>query len=108
MTPKKTITIIALVSVLMFVSGCLDSSRKESAQLRWQRTMDKARVQAAQQSLEEGRLAYAERILEGRQSSDMKAPLADEILLLETRIHNENEQFAKAGATTKSIEEMIY
>lgn len=108
MTPKKTITIIALVSVLVFVSGCLDANRKESAQQRWQRTMDKARVQAAQQSLEEGRLAYAERILEGHQSSDMKAPMTDEVLLLEARIHNENEQFAKAGSAIKSIEEMIY
>ena len=108
MTPKKTITIIALVSVLMFVSGCLESNRKESAQLRWQRTMDQARVQAAQQSLEEGRLAYAERILERRQSSGMKAPMTDEVLLLEARIHNEKEKFAKAGAMIKSIEEMIY
>ena len=108
MTPKNTIMIIALVSVLMFVSGCLESSRKESAQLRWQRTMDQARVQAAQQSLEDGRLAYAERILEGRQSSDMKASMTNEILLLETRIQNENEQFAKAGTEIKSIEEMIY
>ena len=108
MTPKRTIMIIALVSVLMFVSGCLESNRKESAQLRWQRTMDQARLEAAQQSLDEGRLAYAGRILEGRQSSDMKAPMKKEVLLLETRIQNENEQFAKVGKEIKSIEEMIY
>ena len=108
MTPKNTIIIIALVSVLIFVSGCLESGRKESAQMRWQRTMDHARLEAAQQSLEEGRLVYAERVLEGRQSCDLKASTENEILELEARIQTESEQFAKADKEIKSIEEMIY
>lgn len=108
MTHKKVITIIAFVSVLMAVSGCTESSRKESAQLKWQRTMNQARLEAAQQSLEEGRLVYAERILKGRQSSGLKAPLENKALQLEARIQNENEQYAKAGTAIKSIEEMIY
>ena len=108
MAHKKMITLIAAVLVLVTVSGCLESDRKESAQLRWQRTMDQAKLEAAQQSLEQGQLAYAERILDECESSDPESPLANEVQQIRARVQHESNQYAKAGTEIKSIEEMIY
>ena len=108
MAHKKMITIIAAVLVLVTVSGCLESGRKESAQLRWQRTMDQAKLEAAQQSLEQGQLAYAEKILDECENSSPESPLASEVQQIRERVQHESNQYAKAGSEIKSIEEMIY
>jgi len=100
---------IAATLLVMTVSGCLDGNRKESAKLRWERTMDKARIQAAQQSFEEGRLVYAERILEDCQRcSDPQSPLSRQAQQILAKVHYENEQYAKAGHHITSIDDMIY
>jgi len=102
------ITFIAAVLVLVTVSGCLENDQKGSAHLRWQRTMDQARLEAAQQSLEQGRLAYAERILKECKHTDPESPLAVEAQQIRKRVQHESSQYAKAGEKIKSIEEMIY
>lgn len=108
MTHAKNITLIALVSALVTLSGCLESGRNESAQLRWQRTMNQARLQAAQNSLQQGQLELAERLMEEHQATGPKAAVNEQARQVEAEIQHERKQFAKAGIEVKSIEEMVY
>ena len=109
MAYRKMMTIITVVLLVTVVSGCGSGSRKHSAQLRWERTMDQARVEAARQSFEEGRLVYAERVLkECRQCSDPKSPLAGEAQQILAKVQLENERYAAAGQLPQSIEDMTY
>ena len=62
-------TIFILIAVCVFampvVCGCdAGGTRKESAAVRWEKTMDQVRVEAARESLAQGRYAYARRVLE--------------------------------------------
>lgn len=107
MAIRNGITIIATVLLLVVISGC--NSREESAQLRWQRTMDQARLQAAQESFEDGQLTYAQRILrECNRCSDPKYPLAGQVQELMGRIEDEQKRYAIAGNQTEDPEEMAY
>ena len=109
MAHRNIIIIFAAALMLTVVSGCLDSSRKESAQLRWQQTMDQARLKAAEQSLDQGQLVYARRILrECDQCSDPKSPLAAQMQQILTEIQTEHARYAKAGREVKSLEEIAY
>ncbi|MBL7214122.1 MAG: hypothetical protein ISS71_00425 [Phycisphaerae bacterium] len=109
MAHRNIITLSAAVLVALMVSGCLDSSREQSTQLRWQRTMDQARLQAAQQGLQEGRLVYAQRILkECDQCSDPKSPLAEQMEQILAKIQSEHNHYAKAGQEIAGIEDMTY
>lgn len=108
MVHKNFVIIVAAGLLLGCMCGCSDSSRKVSAQLRWQRTMDRARLQAAAQSLEEGRLTYAERILnECAQCSDPASDFAEQVTQLRARIRTERIRYAKADAQANP-EEMTY
>jgi len=69
----KNSILIALLALLLLtpLAGCGESnSRTASAQRRWQRVIEQARLEAAQQSIEEGRLLYAVRLLEDLVESD--------------------------------------
>jgi hypothetical protein len=108
MVHKNFIIIVAAGLLLGCVCGCSDGSRKLSAQLRWQRTLDQARLQAAAKSLQEGRLAYAERILnECAQCSDPASDFAEQVTQLRSRIRSERIRYAKADAQANP-EEMTY
>jgi hypothetical protein len=109
MTYKNIMTIVSGILVLTVVSGCLDADRKESSRLRWQRTMDQARLQAAQQSLEEGRLTYAQHVLDGcEQCADPASDLAGQVEQLRARIYAEQNRYAKADNEAETPEEMTY
>jgi len=106
---QKITLVIAAGLLLVTVCGCLESSRKESAQMRWQRTMDQARLAAAQQSIEDGRLAYAERILsECGQNSDPASDVARQVEQLRSRIQTQRQQYAKADDETVNHDQMTY
>lgn len=64
---KKLTTILfaAFVLVLIAAAGCdVNASRKQSAQKRFEESMNQARMEAARQSLAQGRYAYARKVLE--------------------------------------------
>lgn len=65
MAHTKIILIAAGAFAVLSLAGCSESSnRVSSTQRRWDRVMEKARIEAAQQSIEQGRLEYAVRLLE--------------------------------------------
>jgi Tfp pilus assembly protein PilF len=92
MQTKLYIMIIAVLAMAT-LSGCLDSARKESAQSRWQRTMDKARLQAAHESVEQGNLAYAQKVLEDCVESNSSVSADAQVML--AQIQNDRQQYAK-------------
>lgn len=106
----KSMIIILAVLVVISVSGCQDSSRTDSsASRRWQRTMNEAKLQAAQQGLQEGRLMYAQRILKDCQSQvEPDSRYAEQVSQMLAQIQTENNRYAKAGQEVTSIEEMAY
>jgi Tfp pilus assembly protein PilF len=59
----KSYILLAVVVVLL-QAGCSESARTASAHRRFDRVMEQARIDAALQSIEEGRLQYAILILE--------------------------------------------
>ena len=61
-----TTTLFAIVAaVLLMIAGCdMSASRKQGAQMRFEETMDQARLETARRSLVEGRYAYARKVLE--------------------------------------------
>ena len=93
MKTKNTMMAILVAFALVTLSGCLDSARKTSAQNRWQRTMDKARIQAAQESLEQGNVAYAQLVLEDCLESN--SSISHDAQLMLAQIRTTQEQFAK-------------
>ena len=109
MAHRNRVMVFMAVVLLAIASGCSDSSRNESAQIRWQQRMDQARVEAAQKGLDQGRLTYAQRILrECRRCSDPKSPLAGQAEQIRVKIENEQNRYAKAEQPVESPEETAY
>lgn len=109
MAHKSSILIIAAGLLLITLCGCLDSTRKESSQLRWQRRMDRVRLQAAAQSVDEGRLIYAERVLnECGQCSDPTSDVAVQVEQLRVRIQAERNRYAKLDSQPANPDQMTY
>lgn len=67
--------------------------------------MDQARLQAAQESIEQGQLAYAEQILE---DCSTDSPDHEKTLKMLTKVRNTHYQFAKARQEDQSPEEQVY
>jgi len=74
---KTTLNILLTAALLMLAVGCDSGSRKQSVQLRWEETMDEVRLQAARQSLAEGRYDYAQRVLEPCKNKDAEKLMAE-------------------------------
>ena len=84
---------LAAVFVLM-LAGCQEGAQTASAQRRWDRVMEQARIEAAQESIDQGRLAYAKRILEDMVKSN--SDFADQARQLLELVESLNQQFAAA------------
>ena len=71
MKKNKAISILLGVALIVIAaSGCdVSQSRKHSAEARWAQHMEQVRLEAADQSLAEGRYEYARRILKPVESS---------------------------------------
>lgn len=109
MAHKKTITIIVALLVLGTVSGCLDSNRKVAAQHRWQERLDQAKLESAQQSIENGQWAYAERVLKDCSAcTNPESPLSGQAQQILAKIQTVNALYAKTENNPASDEEMVY
>jgi len=100
---KKYILVTAAVFVVLALAGCSESSnRVSSAERRWDRAMEKARIEAAQQSIEQGRLQYAIRLLEDLVESD--SAFADQARQILEQLKTATQEIAQARAGNASIE----
>ena len=64
------ILLAVVLSVLLLQVGCSESSRTQNAQRSFDRVMEQARMDAALESIQQGRLEYAIRLLEYVSQSD--------------------------------------
>ena len=64
MNRKNYILLAVVLCVVLLQFGCSESARTQSAQRRFDRVMEQARLDAALEGIEQGRLQYAIRILE--------------------------------------------
>ena len=64
MKSKNYILLAVVLCVVLLQFGCSESARTQSAQRRFDRVMEQARIDAALEGIEQGRLQYAIRILE--------------------------------------------
>lgn len=64
-TNKAISILLGAALVVLATTGCdVSQSRKQSAEARWALHMEQVRLEAADQSLAEGRYEYAQRVLE--------------------------------------------
>ena len=100
---KRHILVIAAAFVVLALTGCSESNnRTSSAERRWGRAMEKARIEAAQQSIEQGRLQYAIRLLEDLVESDSAfSAQAKQIL---DQLRTARQEIAQARAENGSVE----
>ncbi|OQY05131.1 MAG: hypothetical protein B6I25_06105 [Planctomycetales bacterium 4572_13] len=61
---KKYIFLAVVLCVVGLQVGCTESARTESVHRRFDRVMEQARIDAALEGIEQGRLQYAIRLLE--------------------------------------------
>lgn len=108
MAHKHIILIFAALAIVTVLSGCLDGNRHDAARLKWQRTIDQARIEAAQQELEKGRLQYAERILKECDRCTEEADLAEQVGQLREQLRVEHARYAKADGEPAGIEETAF
>jgi Tfp pilus assembly protein PilF len=72
--------VVIAVCVVVLLTGCTETARRDAAQQRWQKTIDQARLEAARQSIEEGKLTYAQKILEDVSCDSIAADNARQML----------------------------
>lgn len=61
---RNILMVVIAVCAVVSLTGCTETARRDAAQQRWQKTIDQARLEAARQSIEEGKLTYAQKVLE--------------------------------------------
>ncbi len=64
MKRKNYILLAVVLCIVLLQVGCSESTRTQSAERRFARVMEQARIDAALEGIEQGRLQYAIRILE--------------------------------------------
>ena len=64
MNRKNYILLAVVLCVVLLQVGCSESDRTQSAHRKFERIMEQARIDAALEGIEQGRLQYAIRILE--------------------------------------------
>ncbi len=102
---QNVILIAASILVLLFVSGCSETSRKAAAQRRWDRTLEQARIEAAQAGIEQGRLAYARHILEDCIESESSC--AEQAAVMLDQLQQTEQRFAQACLTSAADESLL-
>lgn len=100
---RTIILLLAALLVISTLSGCVDSARKESAHNQWERKLNQARLMAAQKSMDEGNLAYAQRLLEPCTGAD--AAISEQATVMMAKIDTARQQFAKARQLQELAEE---
>lgn len=100
---KNYILFAVVLCVVVLQVGCSESARTASAHRRFDRVMEQARIDAALQSIEEGRLQYAIRILEDLVESGSAFSSQAEAVLKELR--TATEQVAEARIADASLDD---
>ncbi len=106
---RKHIWVLSAL-VVMTLAGCnVDGNRKAAAHRHFQRTMDEVRLQAAQESIDNGQLEYAERILQKCiQTSPEGSQTTDQAQQMLAEVHTAHQQFARARQNDQQLEEQVY
>lgn len=104
MNTQKFIIFIAIGAMVLTLAGCQEGSRRDSAQRKWDRVMEQARIEAAQESIQQGRLAYAKRILQDVIRSD--SDFSDQARQLLELVEELNQQFTAARSDQITFADM--
>ena len=96
---KIHILFAVLLSVLLLQVGCSESARVENAQRRFDRVMEQARIDAALESIEQGRLQYAIRLLEYVAQSDSVLSEKAKAILKDLRFATQQMAMARESDT---------
>jgi Tfp pilus assembly protein PilF len=99
----KTFTHILLAAGVLALAavGCDNGGRKQSAQLRWEEKMDNVRIEAARQSLAQGRYEYAQRVLEPCMRSEDTSKDAEKLM---TEIKAAHQMYAQLSVQRDGID----
>lgn len=101
-----TIILIAVaILVLLSLLGCSETSRKAAAERRWDRTLERARLEAAQAGIKEGRLAYARHILED--CIESQSSCAEQAAAILAELQKTEQQIAQARLNTSADQSRI-
>ncbi|HDS84473.1 MAG TPA: hypothetical protein ENN97_04675 [Phycisphaerales bacterium] len=94
---STTTTLFAIAAaVLLTMAGCdMSASRKQGAQMRFEETMDQARLETARRSLAEGRYAYARKVLEPCLNSPRRHDDAEQLM---AQIQTAHQVYAQLNA----------
>lgn len=89
MKSRNLILLMTVLSMVISLTGCSNSARQEAAERRWQKTIDQARIEAAEISIEEGQMGKARKILEDLSTESLQSENARE---LQARLESDNPQ----------------
>ena len=99
MTCQKYILTAVVALVALSLAGCSETSNRSSfAEQRWDRAMEKARIEAAQLSIEQGRLEYAVRLLEDLIHSN--SAFAEQARQILSQLKTAKQEIAQARAAS--------
>lgn len=105
MAHKQFILIALVIGMLLILTGCGMTNGKTGAQRRWDRVIEQARFDAAQESIEQGRLDYAILLLEDLvETNSAFAEQAREML---AELRKVRQEFAQARDLHFDIEQQI-
>lgn len=107
MAHKQFILITMVVLVMLSLAGCGESNRSIGANRRWQRVLEQARLDAAMQSIEQGRLEYAIRLLEDLIESESAFTERAKQILVELRAVTQEFAQVRAMYKTETKEQSI-
>ena len=106
MNKMRYILIIVAAVLLIALTGCNETSRRQEAEMKWQQKFDAARIETARLSIERGELAYAERVLEGCSVSEGRLSGDAQQMIARIRMHREMTQ-ARSGSAN-AMEDQAY
>ena len=101
---KNYILLAVVLCVVLLQVGCSESARTRSAHRRFDRVMEQARIDAALEGIEQGRLQYAILILEDLVESGSEFSGQAEEILKELRIATK--QLAEARIADAALDDL--
>lgn len=105
---KVVVVLVAVMGIVL--SGCsMEARRSDASQRRWQRTMDQARLEAARTSIDQGNLAYAERVLRTcARDAAADTLYIDRANRMLAEVQTAHRQFAKARQENQDPQDQVY
>ncbi len=101
MSHKNYILLAVVLCVVLLQFGCSESTRAQSAHRRFDRVMEQARIDAALEGIEQGRLQYAIRILEDLIESGSAFSGQAEAILKDLRFATQQMALARHTGTAR-------